>query len=236
MDGGRFCVFAVEKKKLLYLLNNWYKFYLLTIAASCFGGEVALDALIKAQDSIVTNNMAAVSDFIDKAHKNALQQEKIAQEFIHHATTNPCSLSCNNALLNDLKSNPNPPALLPANLRGSLYIFVSLSMPAVKLIELLQDAKKHQGTLVLRGLKNNSYKETAMFLQKVIQQGENGFIVEPELFQRYQVTRVPQFILVDEVTKTFDKITGNITLLYALQEFRRAGDNNTLAASILSRT
>ena len=126
---------------------------------------------------------------------------------------------------------------------SEFYIFVSFSLDKQNLHQLMELAKKYQATLVLRGLKNNSFKQTASFLQELkIKEDSPGFSIDPILFQTYEVTEVPSYVLVRERTcppdqsckKIYDKITGNITARFALENFSKAGDLQSEASQLLS--
>ncbi len=122
---------------------------------------------------------------------------------------------------------------------ATLYVFVSLSMPKLALISLSLDAARLGATLVLKGLKDNSYKATAQYLQEMIHKTGNGFLIHPELFKAYAIDKVPTFVL----SKTplnhephFDKVSGHISLNAALEKIAQAGDLSQDAATILLLT
>jgi type-F conjugative transfer system pilin assembly protein TrbC len=96
-----------------------------------------------------------------------------------------------------------------SNTSENFLVFVSLSIPKQSLKALYQEARKKNVPLILRGLKNNSFKETALLLRNL----EIELQINPELFRKYQVTRVPSFVLVKE--QQFHTLSGNISLGYA---------------------
>lgn len=106
------------------------------------------------------------------------------------------------------------------NAKGDkIYVFVSLSIPKVSLEALLKEAPKHNATLVLRGLKNNSFKETAKVIQDFHnkQEGEGvGFEINPELFEKYGILHVPVFL---NLTNN-NRLSGNVTLSFAAQKLK----------------
>jgi type-F conjugative transfer system pilin assembly protein TrbC len=97
---------------------------------------------------------------------------------------------------------------------GSLYIFISFSMPKETLKFLAVEAKKHKAVLVIRGLIENSFLKTAIFLKEL---GE-GVVLDPLLFREYNVVVVPTFMKKHQAG--YKKISGNITLAYALEKFK----------------
>ena len=100
---------------------------------------------------------------------------------------------------------------------SSFYIFVSFSMPKETLKSLAIEAKRHNAFLVIRGIIENSFLKTSIFLKEL---GE-GIVLDPLLFRDYNVVVVPTFI---EAQPTgYRKISGNITLAYALEKFKEDG-------------
>jgi type-F conjugative transfer system pilin assembly protein TrbC len=116
----------------------------------------------------------------------------------------------------------------------AFYIFVSLSIPEKNLKAIAAEAKNYGATLVLRGLKENSYLKTASYLQELIEAEKIGFIIDPSLFAKYSVTSVPTFVLsaLEEICPSnmtclpgkFDKLVGNVTVKYALDKFKKEGE------------
>lgn len=97
---------------------------------------------------------------------------------------------------------------------SQFYIFVSFSMPKESLRALAMEANKHNVVLVIRGLVENSFLKTATFVKDL---GES-VVLDPLLFREYNVVVVPTFI---EAHKAgYKKISGNITLAYALEKFK----------------
>ena len=92
-------------------------------------------------------------------------------------------------------------------------IFVSFSMPAETLKSLYREAEANGTTLILRGLKEQSFKKTGEYLQNI----GIGVQIDPELFKKYQITKVPAFIWIRE--NEFHSINGNITFAYAKRKF-----------------
>ncbi|MBY0462414.1 MAG: type-F conjugative transfer system pilin assembly protein TrbC [Alphaproteobacteria bacterium] len=105
-----------------------------------------------------------------------------------------------------------------ANTDSTIYIFVSFSMPKETLKALAGEAKKHNAVLVIRGLIDNSFLKTATFVKEL---GES-VVLDPLLFREYNVVVVPTFI---EASQTgYKKISGNITLAYALTKFKEGDE------------
>ena len=113
------------------------------------------------------------------------------------------------------------------------YMFASLGLSDVLLRQMLDYAKNYNGVIVLRGIENNSFRQTADHIQRLAREGEEAaIIIDPTLFKRFQVEQVPSYVLTKEekcpvgvsCKPSFDKITGNITPKYALEKFVEKGD------------
>lgn len=113
------------------------------------------------------------------------------------------------------------------NKKDGFYIFVSLSIPKNLLEQYDQIAKQIGAQLVIRGFKNNSFKDTIEVTQKLAMQ------VDPMAFKKFGVTSVPSFVLADD--STFDKLVGNVSIKYALEQFENQGDLKAQATEYLKR-
>ena len=91
-----------------------------------------------------------------------------------------------------------------------LLVFVSFSMPETSLKTLAQQVRKADGKLIFRGLVNGSFK---LMSEKLRHLGEEVWI-DPTLFAKYKITKVPTFIYRGR------RLTGNVTLDYALKKMR----------------
>ena len=100
-----------------------------------------------------------------------------------------------------------------------IYVFISFSMPKESIESLLKEATKHNAVLVLRGLKNNSFKETAKIIKDFYDK-ENaesaGFEINPELFEQHAINHVPVFLN----TTNQNRLSGNVTLSFAVQKLK----------------
>jgi type-F conjugative transfer system pilin assembly protein TrbC len=93
--------------------------------------------------------------------------------------------------------------------RNKYLIFVSFSMPKESLQSLYLDAEQHNAVLVIRGLKDGSFKKTTEELRSL----KIAVQIDPKLFKDYQVTKVPTFVAV--LGNQFNAITGNVAFGYA---------------------
>ncbi len=88
----------------------------------------------------------------------------------------------------------------------TLLVFVSASVPADSLKELWNQANRIGARLLFRGLMGGSFKETQNYIREL------GIVVDidPEKFDKFDISRVPAFVL--SQGNTHDKMIGNVTL------------------------
>ncbi len=124
---------------------------------------------------------------------------------------------------NDLKDQLKQHIKETSESKEELFVFVSLSMPDETLVALSKEIEESHGIMVVRGVPNNSFKA---FAKRILGLREKGFAaslqIHPKLFKEYGVGGVPAFVL--KQGDTFDKVSGNIALKYALELF--ASDND----------
>ena len=94
--------------------------------------------------------------------------------------------------------------------KNKYLIFVSFSMPKESLKSLYFDSKNQSAILVMRGLKDLSFKKTASELQAL----KIAVQIDPNLFKEYQVTQVPTIVSLLE-HNNFNAISGNVSFEYA---------------------
>ena len=116
---------------------------------------------------------------------------------------------------------------------SSLYIFVSFSMGEKALINLAQESKHYEATLIMRGFKDNSLRKTVAALYKIILTTGQGVIIDPELFNRFKVTAVPTFVLAN--SSAHDRLQGHVSCQYALEAFAKEGDLKNEAQALLNQ-
>ena len=110
-----------------------------------------------------------------------------------------------------------------ANATCEHYVFISLSMPKQSLLQLLQQSRELNAQVVLRGFVNDSHKTTTKVLQDLITIAKYGVIVDPELFNKYEVKQVPTFVIASS-DNHYDKLSGNISWSEAINIVKRRGD------------
>ena len=138
-----------------------------------------------------------------------------------------------------------------------LRIFITLEMPRASLQLLTDQAARSGATLVLRGLKANSMRETLAAVSTLIGERQVAWVIDPEAFTRYRVERAPTFVLTlaapaagpsgrDDpgpgcgtdcpTPAAFTSVSGDVSLDHALETLlRRRPDAAPLVAPLLKR-
>lgn len=119
-------------------------------------------------------------------------------------------------------------------------IFVSFGVPESVLLNLDKVARKIGAKLVIRGLKNNSFKETISTIKAMNEShssdtSQSGVVIDidPKAFEEFGVHAVPSFVLSNG--HKFDKIVGNLSIPYVLGKFADSGDLKDEAKQFLNR-
>jgi conjugal transfer pilus assembly protein TrbC len=112
-------------------------------------------------------------------------------------------------------------------------VFASLSMPQASLSRLIADTSKAGGVVVFRGFPGGSTKAFAEGLKRVVtDEGQEAHIaIDPRLFRAFKVEAAPTFVAAGReyelcdgldctsATPDHDRLTGNVTVEYALESF-----------------
>lgn len=119
---------------------------------------------------------------------------------------------------------------------AGLLVFVTLQMPRPSLQRLVEQAARARATLVLRGLKNRSMKDTLADVADLIGDRKVAWMIDPQSFRRYGVLLAPTFVLVAPqgavtagcatgqcaAAPAFSSVVGDVSTSYALQRMERA--------------
>ena len=132
-----------------------------------------------------------------------------------------------------------------------VFAFASFSMPKQSLGALLKQGQDMGVPVVFRGFFNNSVYDTRDALIEIFGSDDNieGFVIDPTLFERFDIHAVPAFVATDvdmdacmsagceeDAAPPHDRLAGNVTLGYALDLFERGGgDGAEGAAEVLAR-
>lgn len=97
------------------------------------------------------------------------------------------------------------------------------------------------GALVFRGLVDGSFKKTALKLKALKQDNSLGALIDPTLFEAYRVQTVPTFVLnknaieTADSTVSHDRLSGNVSLTYVLEQFAAQGEMRDSASKLLQK-
>jgi len=78
---------------------------------------------------------------------------------------------------------------------SALRIFITLDMPRGSLQRLVDQATRSGATLVLRGLKAQSMRQTLAAVGELIETRRVSWVIDPDAFTRFQVSSAPTFVL-----------------------------------------
>ncbi|MCE2692576.1 MAG: type-F conjugative transfer system pilin assembly protein TrbC [Rubrivivax sp.] len=139
------------------------------------------------------------------------------------------------------------PGALPPQ-EPALRIFVTLDMPQGSLRRLVDQAERAGAVLVLRGLKNQSMRQTVAAVSDLLGERKAGWVIDPEAFERHGVEAAPTFLLTMgedaptcsattcTVPRPFVSVSGDVSLDYALEHMaRRHTGAAAVAGPYLSR-
>lgn len=118
---------------------------------------------------------------------------------------------------------------------GNILIFVSFSMPKESIKGWMNDAEKIHSPVLVRGLVNNSFKETTKKIMALSEDNHGGVQLDPQLFKAFDIKQVPAVVVIQDIqcvtTKTcsgtYDVVYGNVHLDYALEKI--AGQKDQLS-------
>jgi len=133
---------------------------------------------------------------------------------------------------------------LSAYAEGNILIFASFSMPKESLKGWMNEAERIHASLVIRGLVNNSFKETTKRMMDLAQDNHGGVELNPMLFSAFNIKQVPAVVVTNDFqcvkTKTcqgkYHVIYGDVHLGYALEKIANQNDElSVIAQSALQK-
>ena len=105
---------------------------------------------------------------------------------------------------------------------GGVVLFISKSLPRPLLQHLFMQAKSFSARIVMRGFIEGSIVKTAQWIKEVSQKTGQGIEIDPELFKKYGVNKVPALVVDDG--EAFDVIYGSISVGEAFKIIREQGE------------
>lgn len=116
---------------------------------------------------------------------------------------------------------------------NALY-FVSFSIPADGLKQMLQETRRFGIPATVRGLVNNNLRETVQRVQALVQDGgADGVQINPMLFREYGIKAVPALVV--RCDKGLDVVRGNLRLEEGLKRIAKEGDCAGMAKRLLEQ-
>ena len=166
-------------------------------------------------------------------------------------------------LLSRVRNNPdllNDSLVQQSGKDSAPLIMISFSMPAESIKGLFQEAARTGAKVILRGMVDNSMKATATQLmtllgvdpqaseqqmkKQVAAVSQPAFAIDPTLFQRFKVDKVPTFVVPlaalescsDEKCPAppYAKVAGDVSLAYALHAIKTRTTDNELRQRLTS--
>jgi len=105
-----------------------------------------------------------------------------------------------------------------------VMVFATFSMPITLWKEYSDALTKIGGTFALRGLPEDSFFKLTSEINHLKKSGVTApILLDPKSFEKYEVETVPTIVLVKK--EGYDKISGTVSLDYALDLFSREGSN-----------
>ncbi len=119
--------------------------------------------------------------------------------------------------------------------KSNVLIFISFSMPESSIKQIINDASKIHADVVIRGLINNSFKDTMLKMNEFVKSTGGGVELNPVWFKRFGINKVPAYVVVPENSRCFqsdqcssdedyDVIYGDMSLESALTEIENKGN------------
>jgi type-F conjugative transfer system pilin assembly protein TrbC len=171
---------------------------------------------LKQADTITNSNSKQIAKYSNDAELKTVISNKEKQIF-------------NKAFGDAMKGKKNTAP------QSNIMVFISLSMPKESLQNYYVEAKQFNTTLLIRGFIDDSLSKTVSYFKTA--QDEGVMVqVDPHSFEKFNITQVPTIIIKDgkclpNTSCAYDKITGNVSLRYALEKIEREGEFGKRQAS-----
>lgn len=123
------------------------------------------------------------------------------------------------------------PAMAGERSQSSVIIFVSFSMPNESIKGWMKEAEKIHAPVIIRGLVNNSFKETIKKISELVGDNKGGLQLDPELFREFKVKAVPAVVVRNG--NAHDIVYGDVHLDYALQKIVKQNDVMSSTAQVV---
>ena len=106
-------------------------------------------------------------------------------------------------LVNDMSSGKKINKHIPGE-----GVFISLGMPEDSIIQSLKSADEYNIPVYIRGLIDNDFKKTVLFIKDIIQKNDlSGVSIDPVLFKEFKIKAVPAIVLSSKNSDCFEAET-----------------------------
>ena len=203
-------------------LGYLFIFLVFNLSARAEEGQYDLSwvkALNREAEKLSQSSQTEEKAIVDQALKASTQQKhcRAVESLAYNAEENVRQ----NLELKDSENHLRHPILL---------VFVSFSMPLGTLKTLVIQVNQVGGKVVFRGLVNGSFKQTAEKIKDL----QEEVIIDPTLFNEYQVKVIPTFVL-RNTKEEHDQLSGNVSLEYALEQMSSKGTTKTETLKLLNK-
>lgn len=174
-------------------------------------------------------NVKPLDNKLPDGQKYYLYSESLVQQNNEYLAKNKTPIDINQAIADYNAITKNAKLQLGDN---RLLIFISSSMPKKTITNLMTQASPLGAVFVVRGLINGSYVNTHKYFYSLKGNNTVGIMINPSLFQAFNVTQVPTFAMYkssQDLLKTacnvapeYVKVSGDVTLRYALERLNQS--------------
>lgn len=174
-----------------------------------------------------------LNNTLPNGDKYYLYSESIVSDAQNYIAQNKTPVDINQTISDYNQMTKNAKAQIGDN---RLLIFISSSMPKKTILNLMQQGSRIGAVFVIRGLINGSYVNTYKYFFKLRNDLPIGIMINPTMYQAFQVTEVPTFAVYKSNTnilqtacKTapeYTKIAGEMTVRYALEQLTKSKNND----------
>lgn len=105
--------------------------------------------------------------------------------------------------------------------KNNTFIFISFSMPKQSIRQWAQAARDANIPVIVRGLINNSFKDTVKQLMEIDPTQTLSIQLDPNRFKQYHITQVPA--VVHDTGDEFNVLYGDVSLPFALERLKQKG-------------